>query len=90
VLRWRAEGLSVERDGEETETVLDAEDPTFALHRAFYHALRTSDDRGLRLTYSDALATLATVLACNHSNDTGLPVRVADLLARASVPPGEL
>jgi predicted dehydrogenase len=80
VLRWRSGGLTVEQGGE-VETVPEGEDPTYPLHRAFYHALRTGDERDLRLTYPDALATLATVLACNQSHETGVPVRVADLLS---------
>lgn len=79
IVRWRAGRLLLERPGG-TETVEESGEPTEALHRAFYHALATGDDGGLRLTYPDALATLATVLACNESHARRAPVRVAELL----------
>jgi predicted dehydrogenase len=80
LLRWRPEGLEAAYP-EGSKRYAEREEPTAALYRAFLGAIRTGDPSPLRLTYPDALATLATVLACNRSHETGSPVRVSDLLA---------
>ena len=79
ILRWRAGRLEIATpDG--TAEHAESEDATTRLHRAVHQAVRTGDESGIRLHYGDAVRTLATVLACNRSHETGLPVRVADLL----------
>lgn len=79
IVRWRGGRLEIERPGE-TEVYPEPGDPTLTLHQQFYRWIRTGDESGIRLDYADALRSLATVLACNRSNETGRPVRVADLL----------
>lgn len=78
LVRWRKNGLTIETP-EGSEHFPEPEEPTVRLHRAFYHALRTGDASGLRLSYPDALGSLAAVLACNRSHATGQPVRPSDL-----------
>lgn len=78
LVRWRKDGLSVETPSGARQFP-EAEEPTVRLHRAFYHALRSGDLSGIRLSYPDALGSLAAVLACNRSHATGSPVRPADL-----------
>lgn len=55
-------------------------DPGFACDRTFLEAVISRDVSKIRSTYSDALKTLAFGLACNQSMETGLPVKVKDLL----------
>ena len=50
--------------------------------RTFIDAVISGDASKIRSPYSDAVKTLALVLACNESMDTGLPVKVSDKLAR--------
>jgi len=44
--------------------------------RAFVDAVITGDPSGIRSPFDDALKTLAFVLACNESMESGLPVKV--------------
>ena len=44
--------------------------------RTFIDAVLTGDKSKIRSPYADAVKTLAFVLACNESMETGLPVRV--------------
>ena len=76
ILRWRGTTLEIQTPAE-TTVYAEPGDPTVELHRAFYAALH-GDASGIRLEYDDAVETLATVLACNRSNETGGPVRVKD------------
>lgn len=78
MVRWGSGGLEV-RTPEATRSYTEQEDPTTALHRAFYQALRTDDPSCLRQSYPDAVRTLATVLACNRSHETGQPVSVSEM-----------
>ena len=79
VLQWRGKTLVAHRPGE-TATYYDAGDATAHLHGAFYRAILSGDPSGLRLSYPDAMGSLALVLACNHSQESGGPVRPAELL----------
>ena len=63
-----------------TETVVEDRDQTLALNEAFVHALRTGDWGGVRVTYHDAVRTLAVVLAANRANETGRVIRVSELI----------
>ena len=45
--------------------------------RAFVDAVITGDSSKIRSPYADAVKSLAFVLACNKSMETGLPVKVA-------------
>lgn len=79
VVRWRGSHLEVARpDG--TTTYPEPVEPTVCFHRAVYQYLRSGNPAHLRQDFPDAIATLATVLACNRSHATELPVRVADVL----------
>jgi myo-inositol 2-dehydrogenase/D-chiro-inositol 1-dehydrogenase len=80
VLRLRGSRLEISTP-EGTETIQETHDGTLELNRAFITALRTGDWSGVRITYPDAVRTLAVVLAANRSNETGEVVRVSDLLA---------
>jgi myo-inositol 2-dehydrogenase/D-chiro-inositol 1-dehydrogenase len=64
-----------------TETVQEERDLTLLLVEAFVTAVRTGDWSGVRVTYDDALRTLAVVLAANRSNEIGHAVRVREMLA---------
>ena len=76
---WRGSHLEVARpDG--TTTYPEPVEPTVCFHRAVYQYLRSGNPAHLRQDFPDAIATLATVLACNRSHATELPVRVADVL----------
>lgn len=55
-------------------------DSGFLCDRTFLEAVQTKDSSKIRSPYSDAIKTLAFGLACNKSMDTGLPVKVKDLL----------
>lgn len=55
-------------------------DSGFACDRTFLEAVISRDSSKILSPYSDALKTLAFGLACNKSMDTGLPVKVKDLL----------
>lgn len=55
-------------------------DSGFTCDRTFLEAVLSRDASKIRSPYSDALKTLAFGLACNKSMDTGLPVKVKDLL----------
>jgi myo-inositol 2-dehydrogenase / D-chiro-inositol 1-dehydrogenase len=80
LLRWRGARLEfVTPEG--TEAIEETRDPTLALNEAFVSALRTDDWSRVRITYPDALSTLAVVLAANRSNETGRRVSVAELLS---------
>jgi predicted dehydrogenase len=67
---------------EGTEIVEERRDSTHLLNEAFVRALRTGDWSEVRITYPDAMRTLAVVLAANASNEAGETIRVADLLRR--------
>jgi myo-inositol 2-dehydrogenase/D-chiro-inositol 1-dehydrogenase len=79
LLRYRGSRLELVTP-EGTETVEETRDPTLALNEAFVAALRTGDWSGVRITYPDALRTLAVVLAANRSNVTGAAVPVGEML----------
>jgi predicted dehydrogenase len=66
---------------EGTETVKEEGDLTLLLVEAFVTALLTGDWGGVRITYDDAMRTLAVVLAANRSNETGRVVWVEEMLA---------
>jgi len=83
LLRWRSEGLEIAYP-EGSKRLTEREDATVALHRAFLGAVRSGDPSELRLTYPDAVTTLATVLACNRSHERGEVVHVAELLEEAA------
>lgn len=53
--------------------------PTLAIDTTFVEAVRTGDRSQIRSPYSDAVKTLAISLAANKSDQTGEPVRIADL-----------
>jgi predicted dehydrogenase len=79
-LRYRGSRLEiVTPDG--TETVEETWEPTRALNEAFVTALQTGEWSGVRITYPDAVRTLAVVLAANRSHEIGRPVRVEEMLA---------
>lgn len=44
--------------------------------RTFIDAVISGDGSKIRSPYTDAVKTLATVLACNESMRTGMPVKV--------------
>ncbi len=48
--------------------------------RAFVNAVITGDKSGIYAPYEDAVKTLAFVLACNKSMETGMPVKVENML----------
>ena len=79
IVRWRAGRLEIETPAGKSEYP-EPEEPTAALHRAFFECLASGDWGPLRQDYDDAVTTLATVLACNRSNETGMPVEVGKLL----------
>jgi predicted dehydrogenase len=79
IVRWRSSGLEIERPHERV-TYPEPVEPTVSLHRAVYRWMQ--DGSALPIDYAGAARTLATVLACNHSNETGHPVRVAEFEAR--------
>jgi len=78
VLRWQGRRLVVETP-RESVTYEETADATHTLHREFARAILTGDPARLRQSYDDALRTHALVLACNRANETGEPVRPADL-----------
>lgn len=49
--------------------------------RTFMEAVITGDPSGIRSSYADAWKSVAFTLACNKSMETGLPVKVAELLS---------
>ena len=53
--------------------------PTIAINAAFVEAVRTGERENIRSPYSDSVKTLAISLAANKSDETGEPVRIADL-----------
>ena len=55
-------------------------EPGFICDRTFLEAVISRDPSKIRSSYSDALKTLAFGIACNMSMESGMPVRVADLL----------
>lgn len=79
LLRHRGSALEIVTP-EGTQALTDRGDLTMALNEAFVWALRTGDWSRVRITYPDAVRTLAVVLAANRANETGSVVRVADLL----------
>ena len=54
-------------------------DPGLACDRTFIEAVIAGDGSRVRSPYEDAVKTLAFVLACNRSMETGLPVNVDDM-----------
>lgn len=78
VLRWQGRRLVVETP-RESVTYEETADATDTLHREFARAILTGDPGRLRQSYDDALRTHALVLACNRANETGQPVRPAEL-----------
>jgi predicted dehydrogenase len=86
LLRFRGARLEIlTPDG--AETVETAGDTTAALNEAFIRGVQTGDWSGVRITYPDAMRTLAVVLAANRSNETGLPQRVDKLLGETEIAP---
>ena len=53
--------------------------PTVAINAAFVDAVRTGEKDNIRSPYSNSVKTLAISLAANKSDETGEPVRIADL-----------
>ena len=53
--------------------------PTMAINAAFVEAVKTGDTSAIKSPYSDSVKTLAISLAANKSDETGEPVRIADL-----------
>jgi myo-inositol 2-dehydrogenase / D-chiro-inositol 1-dehydrogenase len=82
MVRHRGAGMEIITP-EGTERVTETRDSTLELNKAFVAALRTGDWSDVRVTYPDALRTLAVVLAANRSNETREAVRVADLMEGA-------
>jgi predicted dehydrogenase len=79
LLRSRGSRLEIVTP-EGTETIEEDQDPTLALNEAFVYALRTGDWSSVRITYPDAMRTLAVVLAANRANETGRVIRVSEML----------
>ncbi len=48
--------------------------------RTFVEAVISGDASKIRSPYADAMATLAVGLACNKSMETGLPVKISEIL----------
>jgi len=66
------------RSDSETGTVIKSEvDFGLLCDRTFVDAVITGDASKIRSPYADAVKSLAFVLACNQSMETGLPVKVA-------------
>lgn len=82
VLRCRGSKLEIVTP-EGTETVEEDRDLTLALDQAFVAALNTGDWSGVRITYADAVRTLAVVLAANRSNEVETAVRVEEMMGEA-------
>ena len=49
--------------------------------RTYIEAVIKGDGSAIRSPYRDALKSLAFTLACNKSMETGMPVKIDDLLA---------
>jgi myo-inositol 2-dehydrogenase / D-chiro-inositol 1-dehydrogenase len=84
VIRYRGSRMEIVTP-ERTEIVEETRDPTLALNEAFIAALRTDDWCGVRISYSDAVRTLAVVLAANRSNETGARVRIEEMMAEKNL-----
>ncbi len=63
------------------DSVIYRQDGDAGIHcdRTFIEAVISGDGSKVRSPYEDAVKTLAFVLACNKSIDTGLPVNVDDM-----------
>jgi myo-inositol 2-dehydrogenase/D-chiro-inositol 1-dehydrogenase len=53
--------------------------PTMAINETFVEAVRTGDTSKIKSPYSEGVKTLAISLAAVKSDETGEPVRIADL-----------
>jgi len=71
-------GDGAQRRSENEKGIVTKSEVDFGLvcDRAFVDGVITGDTSKIRSPYADALRSLAFVLACNQSMDTGLPVKI--------------
>jgi len=74
------DGMQRKSENETGKTVHSTNDFGVACDRTFIKAVLSGDPSKIRSCYADALKSVAFTLACNQSMETGLPVKVADLL----------
>jgi predicted dehydrogenase len=72
------QGDGTQRRGENEQGIVFKNEADFGLlcDRTFVDAVITGDPSAIRSPYADAVKSLAFVLACNKSMDTGMPVRI--------------
>ncbi len=69
--------ITSEKDGRRTESRIKTRtDQGVTEDRAFLDAVKTGDQSKVRSPYADALKSMRFTLACNHSMDTCMPVKV--------------
>lgn len=74
------DGMQRNSGGEAAITVKTKNDFGVECDRTFIEAAITGDSSKIRSSYEDAWKSVAFTLACNKSMETGLPVKVAELL----------
>ena len=72
----KGDGVQRRNENEVGVTVKCSVDFGVLCDRTFIEAVQTGDGSKIRSPYADAVKTLAFVLACNKSMETGLPVKV--------------
>ena len=72
----KGDGTLSGSDRDSVQNIMEQGDAGFLCDRTFVDAVLSGDPSKIRSPYADALRTLAFVLACNQSMDTGLPVKV--------------
>jgi len=72
----KGDGTQRRSDNEKALVTKSGVDYGLLCDRTFVDAVITGDPRAIRSPYADAVKSLAFVLACNQSMDTGLPVKV--------------
>jgi predicted dehydrogenase len=71
------DGTQRKNEGETGIVVKSSVDFGVLCDRTFVDAVLSGDPSGIRSPYADALKTLAIVLACNRSIETGVPEKVS-------------
>lgn len=73
----KGDGMQMHNDNETGIRFSNSVDFGTMCDRTFIDAVITGDSSKIRSPYDDAVKTLATVLACNESMKTGMPVNVS-------------